>query len=222
MNPESAEQFTIRRDAMVRDQLRARGIRDERVLQAMNAIPREEFVPPGLRDQAYSDEPLRIGHSQTISQPYITARMVELLELRGHERVLDVGTGSGYHAALLAALARDVISIERIPELAAIAQENLRRAGLAANITVVCGDGSLGVPDRAPFDAISVAAASPRVPESLLAQLADPGILVIPAGTRADQELRVVRKREGRIEERGVSPCRFVPLVGSEGFKDNE
>lgn len=207
---------------MVDEQLRGRGIRDVRVLRAMLEIPREEFVPQEFRHQTYGDEPLRIGYGQTISQPYITARMVELLELGGDERLLDVGTGSGYHAALLGALAGEVISIERIPELAAIAMDNLRRTGLDRNITVVCGDGSLGVPDHAPFDAISVAAAAPRIPHALLAQLADPGILVIPAGTRMDQELRVVRKREGRVEERGVSPCRFVPLVGSEGFKDNE
>jgi protein-L-isoaspartate(D-aspartate) O-methyltransferase len=207
---------------MVDEQLRGRGIRDERVLRAMLEIPREEFVPQGLRHQTYGDEPLRIGHGQTISQPYITARMAELLELGGGERVLDIGTGSGYHAALLGALAREVISIERIPELTAIAMENLRRAGLDQNITVICGDGSLGAPDHSLFDAISVAAAAPRIPPALLAQLADPGILVIPTGTRADQELRVVRKKQGRIEERGVSPCRFVPLVGSEGFKETE
>jgi protein-L-isoaspartate(D-aspartate) O-methyltransferase len=171
VNRESAEHFAAERARMVDEQLRGRDIRDERVLRAMREIPREEFVPQGLRDQTYSDEPLRIGYGQTISQPYITARMAELLELRGDERVLDVGTGSGYHAALLSMLAREVISIERIPELAAIAMENLRRAGLDRNIIVICGDGSRGVSDHAPFDAISVAAAAPRIPPSLLAQL---------------------------------------------------
>ena len=207
---------------MVDHQLRSRGIRDERVLRAMLEIPREEFVPQDLRQQSYADEPLRIGHGQTISQPYITARMAELLELRGDERVLDVGTGSGFHAALLGMLTREVISIERIPELAAVAMESLRRTGRDRNITVICGDGSLGAPDYVPFDAISVAAAAPRIPPALIAQLADPGILVIPAGTRADQELRIVRKQQGRITEHGVSPCRFVPLVGSEGFKETD
>jgi protein-L-isoaspartate(D-aspartate) O-methyltransferase len=187
----------------------------------MLTIPREEFVPGNQRDQAYSDQPLQIGHGQTISQPYITALMAELLELRGSERVLDVGTGSGYHAALLGALAREVISMERVPELAAIAIANLRRLNLDANIVVICGDGSLGAPEHSPFDAISVAAASPDVPPSLVAQLADPGILVIPAGTRSDQELLRVRKESGKLTTRTVSGCRFVPLVGREGFQEN-
>ncbi len=203
---------------MVEQQLRRRGVRDRRVLNAMLRIPREEFVPENLRGEAYSDAPLAIGHGQTISQPYMTALMAELLELRGDEKVLDVGTGSGYHAAVLGALAREVISIERIPELAEIARENLRRTGLDGNITVMCGDGSVGVPQSEPFDAISVAAASPGTPPTLLAQLRDPGILVIPAGTRKDQELQVVRKENGKIGTRVVSGCRFVPLLGREAF----
>jgi len=203
---------------MVEEQLHRRGIRDRRVLNAMLLIPREEFVPEMLRGEAYSDAPLAIGHGQTISQPYMTALMAELLELRGDEKVLDVGTGSGYHAAVLGALARDVVSIERIPELADLARENLRRAGRDGNITVMCGDGSVGVPQREPFDAISVAAASPGTPPTLLAQLRDPGILVIPAGTRKDQELQVVRKENGKITTRVVSGCRFVPLLGREAF----
>jgi len=203
---------------MVAEQLRRRGIRDPRVLDAMLRIPREEFLPENLRGDAYSDAPLAIGHGQTISQPYMTALMAELLELRGDEKVLDVGTGSGYHAAVLGALAREVISIERIPELAELARENLRRTGLDRNIIVIGGDGSLGVPRFEPFDAISVAAASPRTPPTLLAQLRDPGILVIPAGTRTDQELQVVRKENGKIKTRSVSGCRFVPLLGREGF----
>jgi protein-L-isoaspartate(D-aspartate) O-methyltransferase len=203
---------------MVEQQLRRRGIRDQRVLNAMLQIPRQEFVPVNLRREAYSDAPLAIGHGQTISQPYMTALMAELLELRGVEKVLDVGTGSGYHAAVLGALAREVISIERIPELAEIARDNLRRTGLDGNITVMCGDGSVGVPRLEPFDAISVAAAAPATPPTLLAQLRDPGTLVIPAGTRKDQELQVVRKENGEIATRVVSGCRFVPLLGREAF----
>lgn len=203
---------------MIEQQLRRRGIRDQRVLNAMLLIPREQFVPETLCGEAYSDAPLAIGHGQTISQPYMTALMAELLELRGDEKVLDVGTGSGYHAAVLGALAREVISIERIPELAEIARENLRRTGRDGNISVMCGDGSLGVPLSEPFDAISVAAAAPGTPPTLLAQLRDPGILVIPAGTRKDQELQVVRKENGKIETRVVSGCRFVPLLGREAF----
>ena len=148
----------------------------------------------------------------------MTALMAELLELRGDEKVLDVGTGSGYHAAVLGALAREVVSIERIPELAEIARDNLRRTGLDRNIIVMCGDGSVGIPQIEPFDAISVAAAAPATPSTLLAQLRDPGILVIPIGTRQDQELQVVRKENGKIATRVVSGCRFVPLLGREAF----
>jgi protein-L-isoaspartate(D-aspartate) O-methyltransferase len=212
------------RDAagMVETQLRRRGIRDPRVLRAMLAIPREEFVPANLRGEAYFDAPLLIGHGQTISQPYMDALMAELLALRGDEKVLDVGAGSGYHAALLGALARVVISIERIPELAEQARENLRRAGLDSNITVLCGDGSVGVPGQSPFDAISVAAGAPQTPPTLIAQLNDPGTLVIPQGDRGDQRLQVVRKEHGRITTRDVSGCRFVPLVGREGWRESE
>ncbi len=159
---------------MVEKQLAARGIRDPRVLQAMRKIPREEFVPAGVCELAYSDAPLPIGFGQTITQPYMTALMAESLELRGDENVLDVGTGSGYHAAVLGALARRVISIERIPELCELARANLRRTGLDSNVTVLCGDGSLGVPEQAPFQGISVAAAAPSVPRALLDQLDDP------------------------------------------------
>lgn len=203
---------------MVRRQLRARGIRDARVLETMRHILRENFVAPMLRAEAYADVPTPIGYGQTITQPYMTALMAELLELRGGEKVLEVGTGSGYHAAVLGALARHVISIERIPELAELARDTLRRTGLDANITILCGDGSLGVPEQAPFDAISVAAGSPRIPPALLAQLNDPGILVIPVGDREEQDLRVVRKEDGKTTTRIASGCRFVPLVGSAGW----
>ena len=206
---------------MVETQLARRGIRDPRVLEAMRTIPREEFVPHEVRDEAYSDAPLPIGFGQTITQPYMTALMAESLELRGDEKVLDIGTGSGYHAAVLAALTRRVISVERIPELCILARSNLQLSALDSNITVLCGDGSLGAPEEAPFQGISVAAASPSVPRALLDQLDDPGILVIPVGSRADQDLRVIRKENGKISTRIASGCRFVPLIGSEGWQEN-
>lgn len=209
MNPAAAEMM---------EQLIHRGIRDPRVLDAMAGIPRENFVPENVRDTVYSDQPLPIGYGQTITQPYMTALMAELLELRGSEKVLDVGTGSGYHAAVLGKLARRVVSIERIPELCVMARANLAQA---ENITVLCGDGSLGVPEEAPFDAISVAAASPHTPPALIDQLADPGILVIPVGSRDQQDLRVVRKQNGTITTRLASGCRFVPLVGSQGWPED-
>ena len=204
---------------MVERQLRRRGIRDARVLEAMNQIQREEFVPPDSRLTTYADEPIGIGYRQTISQPYMTALMAELLELEGSETVLEVGTGSGYAAAVLGVLAARVITIELIPGLAAIARENLARTGRGGNITVICADGSLGYPQEAPFQAISVAAAAPEVPHTLLNQLADPGRLVIPVGQRDDQELRVVTRRDGKIGSRVATWCRFVPLRGGEGWQ---
>jgi len=207
------------RRAMVETQLRRRGIRDERVLRAMEQIPREEFVPADVRLLAYSDDAVPIGHGQTISQPYMTAVMAELLELRGGERVLEVGSGSGYAAAVLGAIAGKVVTVELIPGLADMAREHLRRAGRDGNVLVISGDGSAGYAAGAPYDAISVAAGAPEVPASLLDQLKDPGRLVIPVGERTDQELRLVWKRHGRIEERASTPCRFVPLRGEEGWR---
>jgi len=204
---------------MVDRQLRKRGIRDPRVLEAMLAIPREEFVPPEFRVSSYQDEPLQIGHGQTISQPYMIALMAEVLELTGTETVLDVGSGSGYHAAVLGALAARVISIEIIPGLARLAEQNLRRTGRGDNITVVCGDGSQGWPEAAPYAGISVAAAAPDIPPPLLDELADPGRLVIPVGGRLDQELRVAFKSGGVIHERIATFCRFVPLRGEAGWR---
>lgn len=205
------------RAEMVERQLRRRGIADERVLVAMDRVPRELFVPAGLREHAYDDGALPIGHHQTISQPFVVATICSLLSLRGPERVLDVGTGSGYQAAVLAELTADVVTIERIPELAADARARLEEAGYA-NVDVRVGDGSLGVSERAPYDAIAVAAAAPRVPSALYDQLAEGGRLVLPRGTRWGQELvLVVRTREGPAERSSI-PCRFVPLVGDEGF----
>jgi protein-L-isoaspartate(D-aspartate) O-methyltransferase len=206
------------RRQMVDRQLRKRGIRDARVLNAMLAIPREEFVPYECRVCSYRDEPLQIGYGQTISQPYMIALMAELLELTGTETVLDVGGGSGYHAAVLGQLAARVVSIEIIPALVRQAEQNLSRTGFGGNITVVRGDGSQGWPEAAPYAGISVAAAAPDTPEALLAQLGDRGRLVIPVGGRRDQELRVIAKSEGVIHERVATFCRFVPLRGDAGW----
>jgi protein-L-isoaspartate(D-aspartate) O-methyltransferase len=214
-----APDFAAERREMVESQLRRRGIHDARVLQAMLEIPREEFVPERSRRFAYADEPVDIGHRQTISQPYMTALMAEVLELQGEESVLEVGAGSGYAAAVLAALARQVVTVELIPELAVLARENLERTGRAHNVHVLGGDGSQGYPPLAPYDAISVAAAAPDLPQTLLDQLNDPGRMVIPVGMRNDQELRVVWKRGGQIETRIATLCRFVPLRGCQGWQ---
>jgi protein-L-isoaspartate(D-aspartate) O-methyltransferase len=207
------------RREMVETQLRRRGIRDERVLRAIEEIPREEFVPADARFLAYRDDPIHIGYSQTISQPYMTALMTELLELGGNEDVLEVGSGSGYHAAVLGALAATVVTVELEPALARMARENLARTGRDANILVVAGDGSMGYPQLAPYDAISVAAGAPEIPAALLDQLKDPGRIVIPVGERIDQDLRVIWKRNGRLDSRTATACRFVPLRGEEGWR---
>jgi protein-L-isoaspartate(D-aspartate) O-methyltransferase len=202
---------------MVQRQLRDRDIVDERVLAAMERVPRELFVPPELRDRAYEDAALPIGGGQTISQPYMVARICEALALTGRERVLDVGTGSGYQAAVLAELAAEVDTIERIPELAQSARASLAAAGYAL-VRVHVGDGTRGLPERAPFEAIAVAAAAPDLPRSLYGQLAPRGRLVVPVGERRVQRLEVVvRSPEGPAVVKSV-PCRFVPLVGDEGF----
>jgi len=208
----------VQRLFMVQQQLRGRDVRDERVLTAMERVPRELFVPPELRSRAYEDEALPIGAGQTISQPYMVARICEALGLRGGERVLDVGTGSGYQAAVLAELAGEVHSIERIPELAQRARENLAAAGYD-DVQVHVGDGTLGDSEHAPFDAIAVAAAAPELPPSLYDQLRQNGRLVIPVGSRRGQDLQlVVRSPEGPAVVSTV-PCRFVPLLGEEGFQ---
>jgi protein-L-isoaspartate(D-aspartate) O-methyltransferase len=202
---------------MVERQLRGRDVTDERVLAAMERVPRELFVPEELRDRAYDDAALPIGGGQTISQPYMVARICEALELAGHENVLDVGTGSGYQAAVLAELAAEIDTIERIRELAEIARRNLAAAGYDG-VRVHVGDGSRGLPDRAPFDAIAVAAAAPELPKTLYEQLKTGGRLVVPVGKYGIQRLEVVvRSPEGPAVIRSV-PCRFVPLVGEEGF----
>jgi protein-L-isoaspartate(D-aspartate) O-methyltransferase len=191
-------------------QLRRRGISDERVLDAMRRVPRELFVPRESRHRAYDDAALALSHGQTISQPFIVALIAQSLELDGDERVLDVGTGSGYQAAVLAELAREVVGIERVPELAEQARKNLRAGGY--DIDVVVGDGSQGLAERGPFDGIAVAASAERVPEPLVEQLAPNGILVLPVG---EQLLAVTHART-----RVLSPARFVPLVT--GFRDEQ
>ena len=207
------------RTRMVERQLRGRDIVDERVLDAMERVPREVFVPEDLRDRAFDDAALPIGAEQTISQPYMVARIAEELGLDGDEQVLDVGTGSGYQAAVLAELADEVHTIERIPELAEQARANLAAAGYD-NVVVHVGDGSRGLPDHAPYDAIAVAAAAPSFPQALYDQLRTGGRLVVPVGGRRGQRLEViVRSPEGPAVIRSV-PCRFVPLVGEEGFAD--
>ena len=191
-------------------------VSDARVLAAIAAVPREAFVPPEVRDEAWENHPLPIGAGQTISQPLIVARMCELLELRGDERVLDVGTGRGYHAAVLAHLAAEVVSIERHAELSRLAGEALRAAGVE-NVRLVVGDGAEGFPPMAPYDAINVAAACPgRVPPALEAQLADGGRLVAPVGDR-DQELVLVTRRGDGLVRRPAGAVRFVPLVPDAG-----
>jgi len=212
----SADQDARRR--MVDEQLRARDIVDERVLDAMERVPRELFVPPGEQHRAYADAALPIGHGQTISQPYMVARIAEVLDLKGGEKVLDVGTGTGYQAAVLAELAGEVHTIERIPELAEVARRNLADAGYD-RVQVHVGDGSLGLPEEAPFTAIAVAAAAPGLPELLYEQLEPRGRLTVPVGGRWGQRLEViVRSPEGPAVVHSV-PCRFVPLVGEQGFR---
>lgn len=212
-----ARPLAAARARMVEHQLRRRGSRDERVLAAMARVPREAFLPPGLRRFAYVDGALSIGHGQTMSQPFVVATICELLELTGDERVLDVGTGSGYQAAVLAELAAEVVTVERIPELAARAPAALEAAGCHA-VVVRVGDGSLGAPGLAPYDAIAVAAPAPRIPRALYGQLVEGGRLVLPRGTRWGQELvQIVRTAEGPSARASI-PCRFVPLIGAEGF----
>jgi protein-L-isoaspartate(D-aspartate) O-methyltransferase len=203
---------------MVEEQLRSRGVRDARVLAAMGKVPREDFIFGKYLGDAYGDHPLPIGAGQTVSQPYIVAAMVEALDLASSDRVLEVGTGTGYEAAILGELAAEVWTMERHEELAKAAREILARLGYA-NVHVVHGDGSLGLPERAPFDRILVAAAAPHIPESLVAQLVVGGKLVVPVGTRTEQQVHIVRKAGKEIVVTTDDLCRFVPLVGAEGWQ---
>jgi len=210
------EQLRLR---MVEEQLRRRGIRDPRVLEAMESVPRHEFVPKPHRHLAYNDEPQPIGADQTISQPYMVAAMAEALELNGSEKVLEIGAGSAYAAAVMSLLAARVYTLETEPVLVELARENLDRTGYAARVSVIAADGTLGYPAEAPYQAISVAAGAPRIPQALLDQL-DPcgGRLAIPVGSTQDQELRLVRKHGDQTETRKVAHCRFVLLRGEQGW----
>ena len=211
--------FAADRAAMLERQLRARGVRDERVLRAMATVPREAFVPAHLRHLAYADEALPIEHGQTISQPLMVALMTELLDPDPGARVLDIGTGSGYQAAVLVEMGCRVLGIERIPELAAAARERLTGLGYGESVEIRVGDGTLGAPDEAPWSRILVAAAAPRVPEALTDQLGEGGRLVIPVGGRWEQDLLLVEREGARLRSTRHGGCVFVPLVGEGGYR---
>jgi protein-L-isoaspartate(D-aspartate) O-methyltransferase len=205
------------RARMVERQLRRRGIHDERVLAAMGEVPREAFVPERVRRNAYDDSALPIGHEQTISQPWVVAAICQALALEGDETVLEIGTGSGYSAAVLAKLARRVISLERVHELAEGARRVLRELGFA-NVEVIEADGSRGYPQEAPYEAIAVHAATPEAPHSLLAELAEGGRLVVPIAAGSADLLTLFHRTEDGLRQETIGPCRFVPLIGAEGF----
>jgi protein-L-isoaspartate(D-aspartate) O-methyltransferase len=212
-------EFDTARHAMVESQLRRRGLTDAAVLSAMEQVPRHEFVPPEFRHRAYEDAPLPIGEGQTISQPYIVAAMTAALRLSGSERVLEIGTGCGYQAAILARVAKEVFSIEYHADLAAAAAVRLDRLGYA-NVHVHCGDGTRGLPDFAPFDAILVAAAAPAVPGPLLQQLGENGRMIVPVGDVENQELHLIERTHDAFRTTILEPCRFVPLLGAYGWKE--
>jgi|SRR5271169_2183228 len=214
-----SNRFAALRQKMVNAQLRARGIRDERVLGAMARVPRHLFVADEYQDTAYDDHPLPIGEGQTISQPYIVAFMLEVLSLDGSETVLEIGTGSGYQTALLAELARQVYSVERIELLAEAAKTMLQRLGYT-NVSLIVGDGSRGCVECASFDAIVVSAAAPQIPQALLEQLGEGGKMIVPVGSPDAQELKLVRKQEGRAVVTNLEGCRFVPLIGEQGYRN--
>ena len=212
--------FAKARARMVERQLRERGIADERVLAAMGEVPRELFLPEAARRRAYADSALPIGSEQTISQPWIVAAICQALQLSGEELVLEVGTGSGYSAAVLSRLAAHVVSVERYEGLSRGAAEVLGSIG-AGNVELAVGDGSLGVPGRAPFDAIAVHASAPAAPPPLLAQLVDEGRMVVPIASEEAEMLTVLRRAGTEFERTVLGPCRFVPLIGEEGFGES-
>ncbi len=216
---EKVDLYRLARERMVESQIKARGIKDERVLKAMLKVPRHLFVDEALRDQAYGDFPLPIGEGQTISQPYIVALMTEALELKGNERVLEVGTGSGYQTAILAELALWVYTIERFPTLLERAKKVLTELGYK-NISFKLDDGTLGWKEVAPFDAIIVTAASPDIPPPLVEQLSEGGRIVIPVGDEFSQTLIKGVKKGGKLHTKALEPVRFVKLVGAYGFKE--
>jgi protein-L-isoaspartate(D-aspartate) O-methyltransferase len=211
--PWERERYERDRSRMVEEQLARRGISDPRVLQAMGRVPRHLFVEEALRDRAYGDHPLPIGEQQTISQPYIVALMTSLLHLSGHEKVLEIGTGSGYQTAILALLARRVCSVERVPSLATRARALLESQGMT-NVWVRVGDGTLGWPDEAPFDRILVTAGAPAVPAPLFDQLIEGGRMVMPVGDTSNQTLTLVEKIDGAMRTSAHGDCTFVKFVG--------
>jgi protein-L-isoaspartate(D-aspartate) O-methyltransferase len=217
----TAIHFETLRKEMVDRQIARRGVRDARVLEAFRTVPREAFVPENLAELAYDDTPLPIGESQTISQPYVVALMAEALELEPGDRVLEIGAGSGYAAAILSRLACEVFAIERHESLARQAQERMRRLGYS-NVHITQGDGTLGWPEHAPFDAIVVAAGGPEVPPALLDQLTDGGRLVIPIGPdpRTQSLVRVRRRSDGGYVREDLGGVRFVPLIGAQGWRE--
>jgi len=214
--PTPASDFAAQRQRMVTEQLKARGISDDRVLNAMNKVPREEFVPPDSRAGSYEDGPLPIGYGQTISQPYIVAFMTEQLRLKPSDRVLEIGTGSGYQAAILAELMSEVYSIEIVEPLAKNAEATLQRLGYE-NVHVKIGDGYKGWPEAAPFDAIIVTCAPDKLPQPLVDQLKDDGRMVIPVGDRFAQELYLLEKKNGQLKQSATLPVRFVPMAREAG-----
>jgi protein-L-isoaspartate(D-aspartate) O-methyltransferase len=214
-----AHDFKLARERMVKNQLMARGIRDERVLQAMGKIPRHLFIQEALAGEAYNDHPVPIGEKQTISQPYIVALMTEALELKGSENTLEIGTGSGYQTAILAELSSRVYTIERIKSLLVKARKLLAKMSYN-NILFKAFDGTLGWKEYAPFDAIMVTAGSPNVPEPLKEQLADNGRMIIPVGDRYTQELIKITRKGENFEQEGLGGCRFVNLIGVHGWKE--
>lgn len=207
------------RERMVNEQIIARGVEDKRVLGAMVRVPRHLFVDKVYEHQAYNDYPLSLGHGQTISQPYMVAVMTELLELKPDDKVLEIGTGSGYQAAILALLCKMVYTIERVSALKDRARERLGKLGFN-NIGYLIGDGSIGWPQFAPYDGIIVTAGAPEVPKALIEQLAEKGRLVIPVGSEYFQTLNVVRKQKGRVFRKELFECTFVPLLGRQGWKE--
>jgi len=210
--------YSVARRRMVSEQIMPGGVHDLRVLEVMGIVPRHEFVSPGMEPQAYEDRPLPIGLGQTISQPLIVAMMTEALALGGTEKVLEIGTGSGYQAAILAELAKEVYTIERVRELSINARKTLYKLGYD-NIKLRIGDGTLGWPEEAPYDRIIVTAGAPHVPEELVGQLAEDGRMVIPVGGQDVQQLDVVLKKDGGVHTRSLTACRFVKLVGNQGWK---
>jgi protein-L-isoaspartate(D-aspartate) O-methyltransferase len=213
VDPSAAE-----RRAMIETQIRKRGVSSPRVLEALASVPRHKFVPEKFREFAYADKPLPIGEGQTISQPYMVAAMTDALELAGSERVLEIGTGSGYQAAVLSLLAREVLSVENHTTLALAAQERLTALGYA-NVHVHNGDGSAGLPDAAPYDAILVTAGAPEIPQALASQLREGGRIVIPVGDTENQKLMQGMLEYGKLKSRALFDCRFVPLVGRYGWR---